>query len=687
MKRHWIGATVVAACAGAVGVGAGTTVNLKGSDTLFDLTNAIIAACPGAVGPYSGTGSGNGQSAMVAGNQQIAPMSRFLNNGVCSGGVTAPSQSEGLVVGLDGIAIVGSKTTFTHLVCNGDDNAACDDLFEPNTGATYDTTISTSAGNYTFTGWRDVLRVLLAGFDHNNNGTNAAAWAARNCNSPVRQAIANTYGNFFENHCAAQAGETSTTVCTQIRHIFRRDDFSGTTDTVVALLGLPAIVLPETTVNGAVQHTGATPFCNAVRPAFVFPTPLPTCLQGSDATWDPTILPTAANLGSCTREKAVYRATMQDNDPIRRACAGKEQVCPHGAPSCKGLGLVLPMNDVPEPAPFNNADRYNATPCVANNFQAGPIPDIYDAITQAKKIALTGALCPNGDTAPTGGCTVPATSSRNPKCLAGILTAPPLTNSLTAVPLSCAAGPGVAEGRAYNKHLYNLGATGSAIYQLNGYTTPLPMTGAYYRIHTTQSLNPTTNRTCQFDDMTNQIGCLVEASPCSIGYAGRSSFLASTNPNTDAIKLNKQNPNAECIQAHFLYPFARKLYLNSIRGFGLTDGEELQLLGCETDRAQPSLVPPTPAGLMTTNIVAVGFLAIPSFVNAGQPFCEDFNEAAICGAASNNNACLGMTPNLDDFPDFNTVCGDSVRDAFEDCDNGSNNGPPPATCSTLCRNN
>jgi hypothetical protein len=702
MKRYLIGATVVAGCAGAVGVGAGTTVNLRGSDTLFDFTNALMASCPGTAGPYAGTGSGNGQSAMVAGSQQIAPMSRFLNNGACTGGVTIPRQSEGLVIGLDGIAVVGSTNTFTNVSCNGDSNPTCDPTFEPNSGAAYDTVVS----GYTFNGWRDVLRVLLAGFDHNNTGTNAAAWAARDCNSAIRQTIANNYGNFFENHCVAPAGETSTTVCTQIRHIFRRDDFSGTTDTMISLLGLPAIVLPETPVtlntNGTAttitNHTGATPFCNAVRPSFVFPqsstTVQPTCPVGADSTWDPTVnVNIAGNIctdpvSGRTKERAVYRATMQDNDPIRRACSAKEQVCSHGAAACRGLGLIMTMNDVPEPAPFSNADRYNATACASNNFQAGPVPDIYDNITQGKKISLTGALCPNGDTTPTGGCTVPATASKSPKCLAGVLTAPTLTVSLTAVPLICPAGPGVAEGRAYNKHLYSVGTTGSAIYQANGYTTPLPMTGAYYRIHTTQSLNPVTNRTCQFDDMTSQIGCLVEASPCSIGYAGRGSILASINPHTNAVKLNKQTPDAACIQSSlFLYPLSRKLYLNSITGFATAFGEELELAGCATDVAQPGLPIPTPGGLVTTSIVAAGFLPISPSVNSGLPFCEDFNEKAQCGATENNNACADPHVNIPNFPGFNTVCGNADIDALEDCDNGTDNGPPPATCSTSCRFN
>src|SRR5262249_26218571 len=34
-----------------------------------------------------------------------------------------------------------------------------------------------------------------------------------------------------------------------------------------------------------------------------------------------------------------------------------------------------------------------------------------------------------------------------------------------------------------------------------------------------------------------------------------------------------------------------------------------------------------------------------------------------------------------------TTCGNGVVEAFEDCDTGGSNGPPPAGCSTVCRTN
>jgi hypothetical protein len=444
------------------------------------------------------------------------------------------------------------------------------------------------------------LRVLLAGFDH-NAGSN---WSLRDCNSPVRQAIANNYGDFFENDCSAAAGDATGGVCTQIRHVFRPDDFSDTAQTLVGLLNLPSIVLPETTVpnctgvapnpavcTSIVQHTGASPFCNAVRPNFsISSTAATACMLGSDATHDPTSVlltgappaPTATAPGlfcsvggpgvcliagavcnttgtcmSCTTENTVYRSTMQDNDPIRRLCFGSgtsppgalpsEDVCSHSG----DLGLVLPMNDIPETGDvvtMSDPLRYNATPCHVGFFASATAPEVYDAMTQARWSCARGLLCPNGDRCNNlGGCIVPADTNYNPQCLAAKTNAPANTASSIAVPIVNPRGPFIAEGRAYNQHLFKLLGTAGA-YQKNGFSTPLPMTGAFFRLHTNHSLNPASApsnpMTCQFPTMSEQIGCLVTANPCSLGTADVSTL---TNLNTGAIKVNHQSPVAACI--------------------------------------------------------------------------------------------------------------------------------------------
>jgi hypothetical protein len=206
------------------------------------------------------------------------------------------------------------------------------------------------------------------------------------------------------------------------------------------------------------------------------------------------------------------------------------------------------MNDVPEATPRTNSDRYQAVPCHAGNFTSATPPDVYDAITQAKQICTRGLLCPNGDVCNLlGGCIVPSDANANPQCLASKLTAPANTLSTQPVPLVHPVAPFIAEGRAFNQHLYTL-ILDAAGYQHNGFTTPLPVTGAFFRLHTNHSLNPATSpsspMTCQFPSMSDQIGCLVTASPCSLGVADVSTLA---NLNTSAIKLNHQSPVLACI--------------------------------------------------------------------------------------------------------------------------------------------
>jgi hypothetical protein len=135
--------------------------------------------------------------------------------------------------------------------------------------------------------------------------------------------------------------------------------------------------------------------------------------------------------------------------------------------------------------------------------------------------------------------------------LASKLTAPGITISSVPVPVVHPVSPTIAEGRAYNQHLYQqVGSAGA--YQRNAFVAPgisgLPVTGAFFRLHTNHSLNvastPSHPMTCQFPNMSDQIGCLVNASPCSLGVADVSTL---SNLGTGAIKINHQSPALACI--------------------------------------------------------------------------------------------------------------------------------------------
>jgi hypothetical protein len=210
-------------------------------------------------------------------------------------------------------------------------------------------------------------------------------------------------------------------------------------------------------------------------------------------------------------------------------------------------------------------------------------------------------------------------------------------------------------------------------------------------------------------DATDQIGCLVQASPCAIGYAGKEAVnwgndaTPPVTSNTVALKVNQIDPAVACIQgtsstpAKFVYPLARKLYLDSVVGFGaLCPGGAGACLAEDAVGDQQKLALyeakylGTGMGGIDDVVSQFKFVLIPSVVNGGQPYCEDYNEVAYAcaGATTNSQACSG---NAAGFPNAtnSTTCGNSTIEAYEDCDNGSANvdNGAPGTCSRICRTN
>ncbi len=98
-------------------------------------------------------------------------------------------------------------------------------------------------------------------------GYDASNLTAQNCASPCRTELANGYAKLFESSC------TVGNSCTQLKHAFRRNDESGTTDVFVKALGVPAIN----------QKDNFSPFCNngTTGPAINAVT-LPSCTANAD---------------------------------------------------------------------------------------------------------------------------------------------------------------------------------------------------------------------------------------------------------------------------------------------------------------------------------------------------------------------------------------------------------------------
>ena len=669
MKKTYLLSSFVAISAGAISAGA---LHINGSDTLFNITNDVISGkqFSPALSPtpnpittlvYDGGGSGTGEANMAAGTQQISPMSRFVKSGApCTGAQASPSTTEGLVIGLDGVSLVMNANTGASAACNGASQTdtsknsalglAANTTFTWNSGTylTYGKTTATYKGcdngsaqcPYTFTDWTDVIRILFAGMDHSAG----SAAANQNCKSDVRAALIAQWGALFETaNCNGS--------CTSLHHGFRRDDFSGTTDTVVSVLNLPSIPSSHAT----------DPFCNA-----------PNFSAAANGTWPPVGLPayeaygTAAQTLTQSGTAAGLRplATFQDLDPIRTACGDTtDAVCE--ADGTLGWELVIePTSDVTQ------AQAYHAN-AATTTFGYATAPQLY----------YTPALtyyCPNGDQPVfVSECLFPVDAAGDFGNLAAKATVPLFTfcNSPTCTTYQPSTK---IDGRVYNLFLHQGNANPTKNFAFYTAANGLPFQASHFRNY---------QASCQQNDATQQIGCVIGGPEnCSIGYAG---LAATGQAGADYMRIDGILPVTQNVQA-FSYPISRKLYLSTLKGFanvGDTNGE-LTFAKAEAD-----------ANEMEYYISNEGFIVLPVSQNGinlpagsttvawgagtvGKPYCEDFNEKNICGSATNNPAC-GTNASVG-LPTGSTTCGDGNLGVFERCDSGTSNGTSASNCSLTC---
>jgi hypothetical protein len=729
-------AALVAVGGGAATAAAATLPQFLGSDTLFQVTTQAIAACPGAAGlAYLGTGSGNGETAMRTGTQAIAPMSRFLGNGICTvaGGATELQSSQGIVIGLDGVSLLGSTATAGAVACNGADLTDCT---PEAAGLAFSGSVTTTSNHfpsytYTFTNWKDVLSVIYGG---QSNASQNTATGDSGCNSDIRNTLAAHWGELFQNPSCG----TGTTTCTILQHAFRRDDASGTSDIFQQLLGLS----PAPT-SGSNHNFGTSPFCNvnevgvaavSLTNPTTITTTIPhglttgqlvtitgvgrnidaTAIAGANIAANGTGLPvtvvdgthfTVAKDGTTATVTTVGSYAMvllpppagllsdpiptdyREQDPIRRACVGTtvphEDVCNRDGK----LGLVLSV--VPTDFLPSNAAQYPLTSCTQTNLsvRAAQVKDPNTGLN-------TLLSCPNGDPVHGGNlCVIPVDASGNANCISTATTKPFVFNNAAVNGTT----PSQADGRVFNTHLFGAGTAPSTTYQVD--TLARPIVGAWYRIHSAHTIAVGAT-SCTQTDATLQVGCLVQASPCSIGYAGRTATSwdsASATPGkTSALKTNEVLPLTACVQ-NFSYSLSRKLYLDTVVGWSNVaasdptwGGPELALGQCESSE--------TTIGPILSGLAFINFTP-GSAPNSGNPFSEDFNEPMLCPtqvSAGTANS-VAYSTNAAPIPNVGTVCGNGIKEAYEDCDdgtagataagyvpvNGGNGGS--AFCTNTCR--
>jgi ABC-type phosphate transport system substrate-binding protein len=595
MKRAYVLA-VTFALAGIVAAGVGRaqvigpSINLGGSEALHQVTLDVIAACSSqfTVGntsfTWTGGGSGNGAFGLRSGTQQIAPMTRPLASteycGVSINGTSTPIQgtTETLLLGLDAVEIFAGTAN------------AC--------GAGVDTAggifnVTDASGNpvvdcpgcqpgtstYALTGSLDVLRLIYGGFHH--DGTTF------DCGGNVRRSLVKSWSALFDTPCTTGACAGGLT------HAWRRSDLTGATEEFIHLIGFGKRQLGQFPSVGTGKATN--PFCNGADATAAHGaacgTGLPSCPTNQACDTSGFCMP-ASNAGS---------TDFSDKDPIRVPCTANDQVCN----TDYALGLVLPilLPDNPTNAP-PSTDVYPTTFCSPGRFDLVSTGNVHDQ-------------CPGGPSY-LGQCFQPyfltSTSVHQYNCIAR-------ANAHSF------GSPVGFEGRVWNLPVKQ-GASGT--YDLDAYGREL--TGSFFRIHTTLASTGSTT-TCQQLDSSQQISCLVQADPCSIGFTGHDGAQAGAV----ALAIDGVQPTDTNIQNLFVsgaapaYQLSSPLLLNTLIGFANLTGDQKSLAQCF---GTPSVINPI--------ITARGFVSAPAPVQ-----CIDYDETLStsaspfpgCGSATNSNFC------------------------------------------------
>ena len=596
MRTSIAGAAILLAGVGATtaaAVTSGNNLKLNGSDTLFDVTRDVITACgtqfPGATGfatkgiTYEGGGSGVGAGQMGLGNQEIAPMSRALKSGEYCG--LTPQFAADLLVGIDGVAIVTSKSSS----CS---TTTVNQVGKSFTGYTLGTVSGVPASI-------DALRLLFMGLDHSG---------ARDCNSATRKTLIQNWTNLFTTDPTCAGGITHCTA--GITHAWRRSDTSGTTDGFVGVLtatngaGL-ALATMSTAPTAAAQKVN--PFCNS--------------FEANDSNHQAQYLDGTALLSDGVTKTPLSDGRVNDesdHDPIRTLCDANDGVC--GNTTTQDLGVVL---TVFLPDVVYASSEVNPTVDCSGSCALTPVI--------AGTSLPTGFKCPNGTNPIAGRCFVPVidTTGKDPRCL------------VTDPGTRCFGTPSGLDGRLWNQNLMVLSTEVPAAYRFAGATYQVGLdrnnrllNGSFYRMHTrapssynTRAVDANYTGLCNENDDTSQIGCLVDADDCSTGFAGREASRTFPGAALDANKallvdsVSPFTPNALTnlvAPSGTVYELARRLYLATGPGGAgfatLPAGSGEQMLAqCFS---KDSLVGPA--------ISSHGYLAIPAASGGVQ--CLNYND-------------------------------------------------------------
>jgi hypothetical protein len=501
MKKALLASLVLSLAAGTASA---APLALNGSDTLFDFTTELFKPENCNVDPakltYAGGGSSLGQNNMTAipPLQQVAPMSRALNAAGTISGV-----SQGCVVALDALAILADDSeanscdtlaySASMQVQDLNGIAGLDDGKGGGCVNCTDDDLDGNVDEYVFSDWRDVLRIVYGGqTEHKTTGACAespvsrSSFATKACNSDVRHTLVANWEKLFQEGAGCNGADAD--ACTSLRHAFRRDDVSGTTDVFLEVLGLSAI------------SASSPPFCNGGE--MEDEDPVRRDCSEVDAVGDEQVCNTVARdlLGPSNNALTALLAGWRGGPTVNPANANSAD-----------LGLVLPMV-----IPATNA-YHDTSACSALNFggsfRYAPMP--------AGAIQLAQQRCPDGNKRVGGQCQWPARKVGTSYFFGCV-------NKKGNVP--GARSIGNMDGRSYNLIARNADGSMQTVERIvSNSPQAMPLHHAFYRLHTTKVMPGGAGTGCQLPDATEQIGCLVHASPCSIGFAGLTGDLQDPN--------------------------------------------------------------------------------------------------------------------------------------------------------------
>jgi hypothetical protein len=711
--KHTIGLVSTVALLSVAGSAEAVPRDYRGSDTLEKFTVELVARC-GATGKYPalaagefryiGGGSTGGGTALAAGTQDLAPMSRALNvntNELCHTAIEAGPQGEDAVtispagsqaeqwaVALDGIVLTTSAASASRCVnpATGDANfpASASLAFAPTKALTVRAGgTGAVTGTYTFANWRDVVRVLYAGADSTRAAAQggAAGQTAANrverCSSDIRRSLVADWDNVIQgsDDCGTVAGSCQNTANVGsggIRHLLRRDDISGTTDTFLSLMGLAS-------VGGSIPtgDLGSNePFCNGRDHQDLDPIRI-ACTSINPS---PNAAPAA---GAPLNDEICGPAPTVTATNLNPTSAGMGLVNAISVPTQIGTtnGIPTPTNTT-GPAGNRRAptidELYPTQNCLQGVFEFRRPPRKNDIALPAGTPPAAADSCPDGGPFLFSNCLTPVAVAGdavqgNAHCVNSRL-----NNTPGAIDQDPATAGVQRDGRVWNQFVRAAAGSGftSAANQSPVLRNERGRDAQYstfrLRVRDKTQANgaipsfpypSAATQTCRQLDATQAIGCLSRTAECTIGFAGREAvtingaapLLVGNDPNTDggaaAIQPGTRGigPSTTAIRQPFggatetnRYQLSRRLYVNSLVGLeniGPGDArfpdapesgtpEAFELAQCLTDPADDAIV--------LAAINAAGFVSRLTD-NRADVICEEFNESRCTGTVLADN--------------------------------------------------